>query len=159
MKRFTLSVVMTGGARSGGIYLVGCAAARLAADGGTAAGRSWRTGRSGGGSRVLRGANLSDEQKAAIKAIRDAERRRRIRTDRRRRSSAVSCRPSLRRCAGRQKIAALQQQLARRRRRGWPSRSRSSRRSRRCSRPSSAAKRCRERAGLQPRAGPAGDGV
>ena len=109
MKRFTLSVVMTG--------VLGLAAYSLSGaqpPAGRPDGPRLRGGPGGGRGEIalLRGANLTDEQKAAIKAIRDAEPPV---------ADGPAAEPRLRReldaelfaeAPDTQKIATLQQQLA-----------------------------------------------
>ncbi len=109
MKRFTLSVVMTG--------VLGLAAYNLSGaqpPAGRPDGPHLRGGPGGGRGEIalLRGANLTDEQKAAIKAIRDAEQPA---------ANGPAAEPPLRRALDAelfadapdtQKIATLQQQLA-----------------------------------------------
>lgn len=70
MKRFTLSVLMTG-VLGLAAYTFSGAQPPAGPDGGPR--RGGPGGGRGGGLAVLRDANLSDEQKAAIKAIRDAD--------------------------------------------------------------------------------------
>lgn len=70
MKRFTLSVLMTG-VLGLAAYTLSGAQPPAGPDGGPR--RGGPGGGRGGGLAVLRDANLSDEQKAAIKAIRDAD--------------------------------------------------------------------------------------
>ncbi len=110
MKRFTLSVVMTG--------VLGLAAYTFSGaqpPAGRPDGSRLRSGPGGGRGEIalLRGANLTDEQKAAIKAIRDAEQPPA--------ADGPAAEPRLRReldaelfadAPDTQKIATLQQQLA-----------------------------------------------
>jgi Spy/CpxP family protein refolding chaperone len=109
MKRFTLSVVMTGVLGLAGYTFSGAQPPAGRPDGSG-------PGRGPGGGRgeiaLLRGANLSDEQKAAIKAIREAEPPA---------ANGSIAEPRLRReldaelfadAPDTQKIATLQQQLA-----------------------------------------------